>query len=79
MIFEIEIDEKTDQRKNLFSFLHEQKIKYSIRKVSSKDAAFGLGRKLLDEELAEYLLRCMESNTHDIDFLIDETKSQYFS
>ncbi len=75
MIFEIEIDEKTDKGKNLFDFLNEQQIKYFPKILSAKDVDFGIGRKATDEELAAYLLRCMESETLDIEQLIHDTKS----
>ncbi len=74
MTFEIEIDEKTDKGKNVLKFLNEQEIKYSTKKLTAKDTAFGIGRKATDEEMAEYLLRCMESETIDIAQLINETK-----
>ena len=75
MTFEIEIDEKTDKAKSVFEFLDQQQIKYNPKKLTTKDAAFGIGRPATDEELAEYLNRCMLSETIDLDELIDETKA----
>ena len=75
MTFEIEIDEKTDQAKNVFKFLDQNQIKYNPKKLTAKDAAFGIGRPATDDELAEYLNRCMLSETLDLNKLIDETKS----
>lgn len=75
MTFEIEIDEKTDKAKSVFEFLDQHQIKYNPKKLTAKDAAFGMGRLATDEELAEYLNRCMYSETIDLDKLIDETKA----
>jgi hypothetical protein len=75
MILEIEIDEDTEKANNLFRFFEQNNIKYSPKKLTAKDAAFGIGRLAKEEELAEYLNRCMLSDTLDLNKLIDETKS----
>jgi hypothetical protein len=64
------VDENTDKAKKLFSFLNELGIGYTPKKLSSKDAALGIGRKATDEELDEYLDSCMKGKLIDIDDLI---------
>jgi len=66
MTFEIEIDEKTDKAKNVFEFLDQHQIKYNPKKLTSKVAAFGIGRPAKYDELAEYLNRCMLSEYYFI-------------
>jgi hypothetical protein len=75
MIIEIEIEDNTDKARNIFRFLDQNNIKYNPKKLTAKDAAFGIGRLAKDDELAEYLNRCMLSETLDLNKLIDETKS----
>lgn len=75
MIFEIEIDDNTEKARTIFSFLDQNNIKYSPKKLTAKDAAFGIGRLATDDELAEYLNRCMHSETLNLNKLIDETQS----
>jgi hypothetical protein len=75
MIIEIEIDDNTDKSKDIFRFLDQNNIKYDPKKLTAKDVAFGIGRLAKDDELAEYLNRCMLSETLDLNKLIDETKS----
>lgn len=75
MIIEIEIDDNTDKARNIFRFLDQNNIKYNPKKLTPKDVAFGIGRLAKEEELAEYLNRCMLSETIDLNKLIDETKS----
>lgn len=75
MIFEIEIDDNSDNAKNIFRFLDQNNVKYNPKKLTAKDVAFVIGRAATDEELAEYLNRCMLSETIDLNKLIDETKS----
>ncbi len=53
MTCEIEIDEKTDKAKSVFEFLDQHQIKYNPKKLTAKDAEFGIGRPAADEELAE--------------------------
>ena len=66
MTCEIEIDEKTDKAKNVFEFLDQHQIKYNPKKLTAKVAAFGIGRPATDDELAEYLNRCMLSEYYFI-------------
>ena len=47
----------------------------TAKKLTAKDAAFGIGRPATDDELAEYLNRCILSETLDLNRLIDETKA----
>jgi hypothetical protein len=53
MTCEIDIDEKTDKAESVFEFLDQQQIKYNPKKLTAKDAEFGIGRPAADEELAE--------------------------
>ncbi len=75
MIIEIEIEDNTDKARNMFRFLDQNNIKYNPKKLTAKDVAFGIGRFAKDDELAEYLNKCMLSETLDLNKLIDETKS----
>ncbi|MEI6594709.1 MAG: hypothetical protein WCO28_04035 [Bacteroidota bacterium] len=65
----ITVDENTDKAKKLFSFLKELGLGYTPKKITAKEAALGFGRKATDEELDEYLERCMKGKLTDLDEL----------
>jgi hypothetical protein len=68
----ISLDEKTEAGKKVLKVLNELHISYSSSMLSPKDVAFGIGRKATDEEMSEYLMRCLNSDVIDIDGSIDE-------
>ena len=63
----INIDEQSDKGKKLLVALNELEISYTPKVLSAKDAAFGIGRKASNEELDEYLDRCMKGKLTSID------------
>jgi hypothetical protein len=70
MELNLTIDETTDKGKKVLSFLTDMGISYAPKKITSKDAAFGIGRKATDEEMDEYIGRCMAGELTDLDDLI---------
>jgi hypothetical protein len=63
----INIDEQSDRGKKLLLALDELEISYVPKTLTAKDAAFGIGRKATNEELDEYLDRCMKGDLTSID------------
>lgn len=72
MEIKISLDEKTEAGKKVLKVLNELGINYANTGLSSNDVAFGIGRSATDDEMSEYLLRCLNSNLSDIDNSIDE-------
>jgi len=69
MQLQINIDESSEKGKHLLSLLKELKIDFKANSISPKDAAFGIGRAATNEELDEYIQRCMAGTITDIDDL----------
>lgn len=63
----INIDEQSDRGKKLLLALEELEISYVPKALTAKDAALGIGRKATNEELDEYLDRCMKGELTSID------------
>lgn len=76
MEIKISVDENSDKGKRLLNLLNELDINYSPIKLTAKEAAFGIGRKATAAEIEEYLEKCLNSATLDIDDLIDEAKDK---
>jgi len=68
-LLQINIDESSEKGKHLLSLLKELKIDFKANSISPKDAAFGIGRAATNEELDEYIQRCMAGTITDIDDL----------
>lgn len=73
MEIKISIDESSEKGKRVLQLLKKLGINYSALKIGPKEAAFGIGRPATDAELDEYLKKCLEGQTFDIDDLINET------
>ena len=69
MQLQINIDESSEQGKHLLSLLKELKIDFKANSITPIDAAFGIGRAATNEELDEYIQRCMAGTLIDIDDL----------
>ena len=72
MEIKISLDEKTEAGKKVLKVLNELGINYANTTLSPKDVAFGIGRQATDDEMNEYLLRCLNSNLSNIDDTINE-------
>jgi hypothetical protein len=69
MQLQINIDESSEKGKHLLSLLSELKIHFNTNRLSPKDAAFGMGRAATNDELDDYIQRCMNGTLADIDDL----------
>ncbi len=67
MLVHINIDELSDKGKHILNLLRELEIDFNTNTISAKDAAIGIGRAATDDELDEYLARCMNGTLTDID------------
>lgn len=62
MEISIVIDENTAHGKQVLKVLEDMGVQTQPKKIASKDAALGIGRKATTQELDTYIEQCMLGN-----------------